>query len=418
MSNVLLHSLTFSPDSVSTSYIVTDLALELKRLGHAVTVLTTTPHYNIDEEALRAQPLKKKWLGILYYSECDGIPVWHVKIPMKRSKIWIRTLDYIRFHFISLLVNMFVLKKQDIIIAISPPLTIGIIGYLLALRWRVKSVYVVQELYPDIAIRAGIIKQKVLIDLSRYLEKLVYYCNAHIVTVAEMFKDTISTRGVLAENISFIPNGVDCDFYSPLPKNNEFIQKYNLKGEFIILYAGNIGLMQDWESVIFSAQNLFGYPIKFVIIGEGTRRKWLEDRVKQLSLKNIVLIPYQSKQMMPLINASADIIMIPMTRTGIMDGFPSKIYTSLASARPVIVSANNDSEMGQLIKICGCGRIIPPENKQAFCDGMLRAFNEKYLLKNEGINGRELVIKHYSKQSSATKYNLIISKLVSGDFKH
>ena len=252
MSRILLHSLVFSPDSVSTAYIITDLALELKGIGHDVTVLTTTPHYNIDKQALKSQPLERKWLGILYYSQCGGIPVWHVKIPMKGSKIWVRAFDYVRFHFISLLVNLFLLKKQDIIIANSPPLTIGILGYLLALRWGVRSIYVVQELYPDIAISRGVIKQKILIDLARYLEKLVYRWNTRIVTITEQFKKTISTRGVFAGKISFIPNGVDCEFYRPLSKSNEFLESNGLIGDFVVLYAGNIGLVQDWESVVFA----------------------------------------------------------------------------------------------------------------------------------------------------------------------
>ncbi|MBU1811362.1 MAG: glycosyltransferase family 4 protein [Candidatus Omnitrophica bacterium] len=414
MSRVLLHSLVFSPDSVSTSYIITDLALELKRLGHDVTVLTTTPHYNIDKEALKSQPLKRKWLGILYYSQCGGIPVWHVKIPMKGSKIWVRGLDYVRFHLVSLLVSLFLLKKQDIIIANSPPLTIGIIGYLLALRWGARSIYVVQELYPDIAISRGVIKQKILIDLARYLEKLVYRWNTRIVTITEQFKKTISTRGVLPGKISFIPNGVDCEFYCPLSKNKAFLEANGLIGDFVVLYAGNIGLMQDWESVVFAAQHLSDYPIKFVVVGDGIRRKWLEDRIEQLNLKNIILIAYQPKQLMPLINASADITMIPMTRIGIKDGFPSKIYASFASAKPVIVSADIDSEMEQLIEISGCGRAVPPENNDAFCDAVLRAFNEKALLVDEGMRGRAFVLKHYSKQASAAKYNLIISEL-TGD---
>ena len=280
MSRILLYSLVFSPDSVSTSYIITDLALELKRLGHDITVLTTTPHYNIDREALRSQPLEKKWLGILYYSQCSGIPVWHIKIPMKGNRVWARALDYTRFHLVSLLVNLFLLKKQDIIIANSPPLTIGIVGRLLALQWRAGSIYVVQELYPDIAISRGLIRQKILIYLARCLEKAVYRWNTRIVTITEQFKKIIAARGVFSSKISFIPNGVDCEFYRPYPKNSAFLEVNGLAGHFVVLYAGNIGLMQDWESVIFAAQNLSGHPIKFVVVGDGIRGKWLINTMK------------------------------------------------------------------------------------------------------------------------------------------
>lgn len=411
MSRILLHSLVFSPDSVSTSYIVTDLALELKRLGHDITVLTTTPHYNIDKKALRSQVLEKKWFGILYYSQCAGMPVWHVKVPMKANRVWTRVVDYIKFHLVSLAVNLFLIKKQDIVIANSPPLTIGIIGHLLALRWGVKSLYVVQELYPDIAINRGVIKQDALIKLVRYLERLVYYFNDHIVTINEQFKKIIATRGVDLKNISFIPNGIDCAFYRPFVQNKAFLEAHSLTKDFVVLYAGNVGLMQDWESVIFAAQQLCDYPIKFAIIGDGVKRKWLEDKVRQLKLRNIILIPYQSNQMMPLINASADIGMVPMTRLGVKDGFPSKVFTNFASAKSVIISADKDSEMAQLIEASGCGRTISPGDRDAFYKAVLKAFNEKSLLIKEGAKGREFILKHFSKQASAKKYNLIISEL-------
>jgi colanic acid biosynthesis glycosyl transferase WcaI len=417
MSRILLHSLIFSPDRVSTSYIVTDLALELKKLGHDIAVITTTPHYNIDTQALKSQPLERKWLGFLYYSRCQGIPVWHVKIPMKGRRIWARAFDYARFHIMSLAVNLFLIKKQDIVIANSPPLTIGIIGYLLALRWGVRSIYVVQELYPDIAINRGIIKQDILIKLTRYLEKMVYRLNAHIVTISEQFKEIISTRGVDFKKISFIPNGVDCEFYRPLSENSGFLEAYGLKGDFVVLYAGNIGLMQDWESVIFTAQRLCEYPIKFAIVGDGIRRKWLEDRIKQLSLKNIVLISYQPNRMMPAINASADIIMVPMTSLGIRDGFPSKVFTSFASAKSVIISADNNSEMERLVKASGCGRVISPGDKESFYKAILKAFNEKELLIDEGIKGREFVLKYCSKQAIAEKYDLLITELLASAYK-
>ncbi|MEW6088383.1 MAG: glycosyltransferase family 4 protein [bacterium] len=417
MSRILLHSLVFFPDRVSTAYIVTDLALELKRFGHNVTILTTTPHYNIDKKTLKSYTLKKKWLGFLYYGQCDGIPVWHIKIPIKGNRLWLRAVDYVKFHFFSLLVNLFLLEKQDIVISNSPPLTIGIIGYFLALRWKAASVYVVQELYPDIVISRGLIKWKVLINLMKYLEKLVYRWNTHIVTITEQFKKIISTRGIFPEKISFIPNGVDCEFYRPLQKNNTFLEANGLVGYFIVLYAGNIGLMQDWESVVFAAEHLSDYPIKFVIVGDGICRNWLGDRIKELNLGNIVLIPYQSNHIMPLINASVDIIMIPMTQVGIRDGFPSKIYTSFASAKTVIISAYKDSEMEQLIKTSGCGRMVLPENHEAFCDAVLKAFNEKYLLEDEGIKGRLFVLEHYSKQASAEKYNSVISKLIKNASK-
>jgi colanic acid biosynthesis glycosyl transferase WcaI len=411
LSRVLLHSLVFSPDGVSTAYIMTDLALELKRLGHSVTVLTTTPHYNINQEALEGQPLKKRWAGLLCYSECGGIPVWHVKLPMKGSRVWARAVDYVRFHILSLIASLYTIGPQDVVIATSPPLTIGVISWLLGIRWHAPSVYKVAEVYPDLAIRQGVIRGKIMIGIMRWLEQLVYARSAMIVPIADQFRDVIRGRGVPDQKLLTIPDFVDTDLYRPLPRDNPFAKKHGLLEDFIVLYGGNVGIVQDWESVLFAAETLSSLPIRFVIVGDGARWAWLSDEIAKRGLQNVKLLGYQSKDLMPQINASCDIAIIPMTRTGAQDGFPSKIYTNLASARPVIVSADQNAEMAVIVRRVGCGRVVPPEDPQAFADAVLSAFRERELLPAEGERGRKFVEKDYSKEAIAQKYNALIHQL-------
>ena len=411
MSRVLLHSLVFSPDGVSTAYIMTDLALELKRLGHSVTVLTTTPHYNINQEALEAQPMKKHWLGLLYYSECDGLPVWHVKLPMKGSRVWARAVDYVRFHILSLIASLYTIGPQDVVIATSPPLTIGIISWLLGLRWHAPAIYKVAEVYPDLAIRQGMIRGKIMIGIMRWLEQLVYSRSAMIVPIADQFRDVIRGRGVPDQKLLTIRDFVDTNLYRPLSRINQFAISHGLLDDFIVLYAGNVGLVQDWESVLFAAAALSELPIKFVIVGDGARWEWLSDEIKKHNLHNVKLLGYQAKELMPQINASCDISTIPMTRAGAQDGFPSKIYSNLASAKPVIVSADPNSEMAEIVRFVGCGRVVPPEDRQAYADAVLSAFHDRELLPAEGERGRKFVEKGYSKEAIAQKYDALIKQL-------
>ena len=407
----MLHSLVFSPDGVSTAYIMTDLALELKRLGHSVTVLSTTPHYNINQEALAGQPMRKHWLGLLYYSECGGIPVWHVKLPMKGNRVWERAVDYVRFHILSLIACLYTIGPQDIVIATSPPLTIGVISWLLGVRWHAPSVYKVAEVYPDLAIRQGVIRGKIMIGIMRWMEQLVYSRSAMIVPIADQFRDVIRGRGVPDQKLLTIPDFVDTVLYRPLPRDNPFAKKYGLLEDFIVLYGGNVGIVQDWESVLFAAETLSSLPIRFFIVGDGARWAWLSDEIAKRGLQNVKLLGYQSKDLMPEINASCDIAIIPMTRTGAQDGFPSKIYTNLACARPVIVSAGRNAEMAAIVKRVGCGRVVPPEDPQAFGDAVLAAFRERELLPAEGERGRKFVEKGYSKEAIARKYDTLIHQL-------
>lgn len=411
MSRILLHSIVFFPDNVSTAYIMTDLALQLKQLGHNVTVLTTTPHYNVETMTVKNQRMKKRWGGLLYYSDLEGIPVWHVTISKKDRRVWKRGMDFIRFHLLSVAIGFFVIVRQDVVIATSPPLTMGVISWLLGLRWKAASVYKVAEVYPDLAIRQGALKNPALIMFLKWIERFVYKHNTGIVTIAEQFKRLLLGRGVPEKKLIQIRDSADVELYRPLPRDNSFAREYGLLGTFVILYAGNIGLVQDWESVFFSAEALSSYTLQFVIIGDGVRREWLVDQIRLRGLKNVKWIGYQPKERMPEINASCDIAIIPMTRAGALDGLPSKIYTIMACGKPVIATADQESDMAWLIQEAKCGRVVAPDDPPALAEALEAAYLNRDSLSAEGENGR-LFVKAFTKESIAQKYDTLIKSLV------
>jgi len=412
MSKVLLHSLVFAPDSNSTAYLMTELALELERQGHSVTVLTTTPHNNLLLNRSEGHPMRKHWWGLLYSSEIGTVRIWHVKIPQKGNKVWMRVFDFIRFHLLSLFVARFKIESQDIVIATSPPLTIALISWFLGAMWRVPSVYKLAELYPDLAIRQGVVKNRAFIGFLNWLERFVYKKNTIIIPIAEQFKRVLKQRGVPENKIRMIPDFVDTHFFSPKDKNNEFSQKYNLGNDFIVLYAGNIGIVQDWESVMFAAERTSQLPIKYIIVGDGAKREWLQKSIEDRELKNITLIGYQPKELMPEINASCDVSIIPMNMAGSKDGVPSKIYSIMSCAKPAIALVDDDSELRWIMEQAQCGQAVPIEDKNAFTDAILDAFKRRDMLPAEGLRGRRYVEEHNSREAIAIKYNELIKEVV------
>ena len=160
---ILIYSLVFSPDGVSTAYLYNDLVLGFKNKGYDVSVLTSTPHYNITKESLEEQPLQKKFFGLLYTSIYNGVKVYH--IPLKKYKNHIkRILSFVYWHTASFIVGLS-LKRPDIILTPSPPLTNGLFAILLARVKGSKSIYNVQEIYPDLLINLGYLKNGVFIKI-------------------------------------------------------------------------------------------------------------------------------------------------------------------------------------------------------------------------------------------------------------
>ena len=143
---------------MSTAHIMGDLAFDLRKCGHSVSVLTTTPHYNRDREAESGQPIRTIVWPILRKSSYFGIPVYHTLMPNKGSNIINRLIAWIGFHLLSTIVGLAILSKPDVIIAPSPPLTIGVSGWILGVLRGPSFIYNVQEIYPDIAIRLGALR--------------------------------------------------------------------------------------------------------------------------------------------------------------------------------------------------------------------------------------------------------------------
>ena len=145
---ILIHTLIFSPDGVSTAYLYNDIALRFQKEGYEVVVLSTTPHFNVVKEQLGKQPLKWKIPGIYKESNFHGIRVLHV--PQKKFKSTVlRILGFVYWHIISFILGLCI-RKVDVIVSPSPPLSIGMVNLILSWLKGCKVIYNVQEIYPDI----------------------------------------------------------------------------------------------------------------------------------------------------------------------------------------------------------------------------------------------------------------------------
>ncbi|HEY0273305.1 MAG TPA: glycosyltransferase family 4 protein [Chitinophaga sp.] len=416
MAKILIHSIVFKPDGVSTAYLYADLVSELKKYGHEMVVLTSTPHYNKVEGALAAQPLTKRKGGLYYTSTYDGVKVYH--IPMTKAKGTLRRImDFIRFHLLGLGIG-WSLKKFDVVLSPSPPLTIGVVACLIAGLRGGKAIYNVQEIYPDFAINQGIIKNGFLVRVLKGIEKFVYNRSVAVVTIDQKFSDIIRSRFKDPRKLHVIPNFVDTQLYAPGERHNTFTAKYGLDDKFVVAYAGNIGFAQNWEPVLYAAEKLAHLPVHFLVVGDGVRKAWLREQITARGIQNILLLDYQPREYMPLINASADIHTIVMSAEMDNDGFPSKIYTILSSGRPVIVSTGKDSPLSNLLQKTKRPRTVGLNDNAAYAAAIEKAYEERALLPQEGLEGRAFIQEHFSKEAVALQYHRLIQQVaapVAGD---
>jgi colanic acid biosynthesis glycosyl transferase WcaI len=410
LKRVLIHSIVFSPDGVSTAYLYNDIALGLVENGFNVVVLTTTPHYNLIESALAKQPLKSKFFGLFYESDFNGIRVIHV--PLKKYKsTFIRLLSFIYWHILSLIIGLSI-KRVNFVLSPSPPLSIGFISLLIAKFKGAKSVYNVQEIYPDLLINQGNLKYSFLINFLKKFEKFIYNYSTAVTTIDEVFYATISSRFTDINKLKIIPNFVDTDLYKPLKQNFELPAVFGKdNGKIKILYAGNIGFFQDWEPVFFAARQLENENIEFWIVGEGVQKSELEKEIKNQKISNIRISPYQNREDLPKINNFVDIHFIAINPKMEHEGFPSKVYTIMACAKPIIVVTGEKTPLYNFLKDKNCSELVTNNRNVNFTEAIRRLASDKELRERLGNNGYDVIIKNYSKKVVVTKYVNLLKSL-------
>ena len=400
---ILIHSIVFSPDGVSTAYLYNDIALGFKNAGYEVVVLTTTPHYNLIETALQKQPLNRKLFGLLYESDFDGIRVIHVPLKKYKSTI-IRIVSFIYWHFLSLIIGLSI-KKVDFILSPSPPLSIGLISILIAKKNRTKFIYNVQEIYPDVLIKNGALKSNIIIKSLKRLEKYVYNIASAVITIDQKFYDQIVDRFTENEKLKIVPNFVDTELYKPISKEVELPNPFKKDPHKVrLLYAGNIGFYQDWEPILFAAKKLRDTNIEFWIIGEGVKKNFLIKEVEKHNLTNIIVLPYQDRELMPLINSFADIHFISINKEMEQEGFPSKVYTIMACSKPMIVITGENTPLYKFLKPLNCSILISNNRNEEFVNSITELANNESEKQELAQNGYDIIQQYYTKEKVVAQY--------------
>lgn len=406
---ILLLSLYFAPDIAANAVIMSELAEELSNSGHEITVITSMPHYaqNVMDLDYQGKLIKREQLGSI------SIFRTYIYTSSEKTRFIVRFLNYVSFNILSTLVGIFI-KRHDVILAPSPPLTIGLSAFIIGLLRRTPYIYNVQDIYPDVVVKLGILRNPIGIAISKTLERFVYRYARKVTVLTEGFRMNLIEKDVPDNKIKTIPNFVDTDFIRPISRKNGFTASLGLENKFVVLYAGNLGHSHDVDTVIDSARNLISQnEMVFLIVGNGSRKPYLEQRVKELDLPNIIFIPFQDRGKVPEIYASADISLVPLKKRIAIDSVPSKAYTIMASGRPIVASIDPESDIWDLIENSNCGICVPPEDPVAMTNAIITLYNNPKLRKEYGENGRLYVNKNYTRKIVGKMYDNLLTEVAT-----
>ena len=383
-----------------------EFAKKLKEFGHEVTILTALPNYPRGEifEEYRGKKV--------VLEEIEGIKIVRTSIYATKSKSFTKRLrNYLSFTFSSVLQGAKHIEKQDFIITESPPLFLGWSGYVLSKLKGAKFVFNISDLWPESAIKLGVLHNKLFIKMSVWLEEFCYRKASAVTCQTEGIVDDIVNRGFDKNKVHLITNGVDTKLFKKENRDESFRREIGIENKFALCYAGIHGLAQGLQVIINAAEIVKDEEeIQFVFVGDGPEKQDLINMVKEKGLKNVTFLPLQPKTNMPKIVASMDAAIIPLKRLDIFKGaLPSKMFETLASEVPIILPVQGEAE--KLIKNAQAGIVVEPENSKEIAEAVLKLYNDMELRNKLGENARKYVMEHYARETITRKLEKILMNL-------
>ncbi len=325
-----------------------------------------------------------------------------------KGSIVLRLLNYLTFMSTAFFVALRAPRPQVVLCMTNPPF-VGLLGAIVARLRRARLVITVQDVHPDVGVISGRLTSPPAVWGLRQVMRYFFRRADRIVAISEPMRDRLVERGADAERVAVIGNWIDAEEITPQPRDNEWAREHGLAGEFVVMHAGNVGLLQDIETFVDAAE---GAPeVRFVIVGEGANKEPLTERAAAKGLRNVTFLPRQPRESLDQLLGSADahIVALMPGLAGLME--PSKLYGVLAASRPVLAGMEERTEAAQVVARCDCGVVSTPGDPDSLV-AAIRRLAELSAEERErmGRRGREYCEQYCNRRRSTGAYrDLIVS---------
>jgi len=398
----------FAPEPGAPQARLLETARTWVRDGHDVTVLSGFPNHptGVLRAADRGRLFRK--------DRIDGIRVlrsWLYATPNRG--IVKKTLGHLSFMATAALVGGPRARRPDVVVVSSPTFFAVFAAWFLARVWRCPWVFEVRDLWPAIFTELGILTNRTAIRVLTGFELALYRAAARVVTVTEGFRRDIVSRGIRAEKVVTITNGVDTERFSPVADRESIRRRLGLSHRFVVLYIGAHGISHALARILEVAERWRRDPeALFLFVGEGSEKAGLRARAARGRLANVEFRPAVAKDEVPDYYAAADVCLVPLRDIPLFDTFiPSKMFEIMGSGRPSVASVAG--EAAAILRESGAARVVPPEDVDGI-DGALRDLEASPSKREElAARGVEYVRKHYDREVLARRYAAMLDEVVA-----
>ncbi|MBK9063688.1 MAG: glycosyltransferase family 4 protein [Acidobacteria bacterium] len=337
------------------------LAGELRARGHRVTVVTGFPHYPGSSvySGYALAPFRREQRG--------GVEVVRGYLwPYHGKSALGRILNYGSF-MLSAPFAALLASEADVVYVWHPPLTVGIAAWLIA-RWRgIPFVYDVQDVWPESVEASGFVRRRWVLRLLEAVERFVYAQADHILVVTDGAKANLVAKGVDEARLTVTPGWVEDAEFEPVSAVRREAARHELGGDgtFVVLFTGNLGVVQDLGTLVLAARELRGTGVRIALAGDGSDRERLEALARSVECADaLVFLGRRPRDEMPALMAAADALVVTLKASTLAEFVvPSKTYAYLAAARPVLSATGGAAD--RLVSGVGAGLAVPPEDPKA-----------------------------------------------------
>jgi glycosyltransferase involved in cell wall biosynthesis len=352
--------------------------------GHAISVIASNINYLTGE-----QYKQKKCFTTI--EDLDGIRVLRAYTypSLHRSFVW-RIIAFFSFCFTSIIAGLRA-GNVDLVMGTTPPIFQAVSAWAVAFLRRRPFLLEVRDLWPEFAIDMGVLKNPILVRLSRLLETFIYARATHLLVNSPAYRDYLIAKGIAPEKITLIANGADVKAFSPTIVAGEFRQELGLNRQYIVTYAGALGMANDIPVLVEAAERLRERKeIHFLIVGDGKERFNLESLVREKRLQNITFLGARPKSEMPQIIAASDACLailknIPMFTTT----YPNKVFDYMAAGRPTVLAI--DGVIRKVMEDARGGIFVTPGDAEALAEAIDRLSRDPQMGIEMGHAARKFV---------------------------
>lgn len=400
----------FEPDTAPTGTVMTRLAHELARRGHELHLVTALPWY-------RSHRIEDGWDGKIIRRATTwfgSVTRVHPFPGKDRRNIARRALGFGGFCLLAGWGALTAGRKRgsgrvDAVLVMSPPLPLGLVGWAVSRLRRAPVVFNVQDVFPDAAVETGAITNQRIIAAARWLERVTYERSDAVTVLSDDLADNVmaKVRPSHRDAVVMIPNFVDTVAITPLDRLTAYRNELGIGDEFVVMYAGNVGMSQSLELLLEAARQM--PEVTFVVNGDGSARKPLE--ASAAGLANVRFGSFQPAERLSEVLATGDLHVVPL-RSGLgRVSVPSKTYSILAAGRPILAAIDPGTEVPRILGASGAGRAVLPDRPDLFVAELRTMLAAREELAASGRNGRSWVEHHVSPAAVAERYEALFAAL-------